>query len=719
MRKTIRRWLRGLRSGWKALHGRQQGQSLIIIILALTGLLAFVGLGIDLGLVYVERVRVSQAADAATLAAAPELPLESAAHERAKVYLQENGYDYSDATSTRLMIDDEYKSGPSEDAATTTIWIDTKYAQTGLPGQRENTANRVRVRVRQQVFMTFMQFIGFHHFPVEATAEAENVTNSDIVIVYDKSGSMEFDTLCYGCWEPSDDPYPDGDIYPLPWSTSTITSADHCANDCGPGDYEHYDGNYYVNDCNYHDTNRDEYYVVIEAEEYSRTSVEYHRWAYKYYRTFWVVQRNAYNDAEGESSVGAKGRDSRGAYLSHHPYRDAEEMKGSMGVSCTWGDLQNGEKCRRKWGDGTDVPGGPFPAPRADYDFYAPRAGDYYVWIRGQGGGDVGTQYIFWGLDGAPAGEEGGFSKGPRYDGAVSSAWDWLCLGHQSLPEGNRTLNLWAGGAGFDVDRIIITTDDGDPGNTKDFDPNNGRTDRACDPCNPRFAGRPGGHVPIPDENYYRPACDVDMRHDDIYDDEQPIRDALEAAKYFVGLLDPRLDQIGYVPYSTDMVIESELECVRRRGSTGCTPQIITDTVLAALEDTRAAGSTNIAGGIDQGIKVLSTVAPHYGRPGATHIMVLMTDGEANKYPGGCPNDPDLWPNDDEPAKDCVIHYARVARNNAIVIYAITLGPGADQALMAEVADITGGQYYHASRSEDLDEIFAELAQRIFVRLTQ
>ena len=65
MSKAVGRWLKRL---WSRVREggdtrEEQGQSLIVIILAFIGLLAFVGLAIDLGLVYVERIRVAQAAD--------------------------------------------------------------------------------------------------------------------------------------------------------------------------------------------------------------------------------------------------------------------------------------------------------------------------------------------------------------------------------------------------------------------------------------------------------------------------------------------------------------------------------------------------------------------------------------------------------------------------------------------------------------------------------
>ncbi len=701
--------------------------------MAFVGLLALVGLGVDLGLLYVERVQVGRAADAAALAAATELPLESAAHARALVYLQQNGYNHEEGdvqTSFNAYQGDTYTEDPG---GNTTIWLDTAFSRDG--GQAD-TSNRIRVRVRRKVPMNFMQFMGFSTLPAEATATAENISNIDTVIVYDESGSMEYDTLCYGCWEPSSDPdkqYPYGTIYPLHWGDQIAPPPSHCAG-WEPNDpYNPQNGGSYNcsgDDCYYEESG--DYYTIIEGEEYSYLSVDYSGWAFVPYSSLWVMQRN---------DRGSEGRDSRGGYLSHHPYANYQGSTG-LGVPCTWDDLNNGEKCRR----GMD--GGPFDAPRADYDFYAPADGDYYIWMRGQGGGSAGSDdFVFWGMDGAILGREDDFRSGAYYNGAYSGHWDWerLSKGENGnlgdahwLSEGEHTLNLWAGGAGFDVDRIIITTD-----NDIDYDddeelppsslpagdpPNNGRTDWACAPCDPRFAGRPGGQT----SPAYRPDCSIDQRFNDLYNDEEPIRSALEAAKYFIGLLDPRFDQVGYVSYDSNSDIRNELECVRRLGTTLCTEQVITDTVLDQLDNTCAGGSTNIAGGIKDGIAVLSTIDPHFGRPGAAHVMVLMTDGEANQRPDDvCDDDDTLWPkdygndgdpvpaSDDSSHKDCVIYYAQEARDNGIVIYTISLGWSADRALMEEVADITGGYHRWAPRPDRLNEIFDELYQRIFIRLIQ
>jgi len=745
----------------------EEGQSLIFVVFVFIGLLAAVGLGVDLGMFYVERVRAGQAADAAALAAASELPLEPAAHLRALAYLQDNGYDFSlDETQVAT---NTYQSGSytADPGGETTIWIDTAYARDPDSEEPVNTANRIRIRVRRQVPVYFLQFIGRGSLPVEAVAEAENISRVDTVIVYDKSGSMEFDTLCYGCWESAYDEgieYPGGNIFPLHWSDSTIDTADHCAGwDTGSGSYNcgayqtyTHDSDLDVNDCNYRDSGYfgDDYYTVIEAEEYSSIYPPYDREAWTSGQTFWVMQRN-----DKGAYYHERDRSDRGAYLSHHPFYGG-------GVSCRASDVSGaGHLCNTSQGDHV--------APQADYDFYAPASGTetYYLWIRGQGGAEG---QIFWGMDDQYLGGENSFpTTGIGYDGANSGHWDWECVGSHDLDQGKHTLNLWAGGRGFDVDRVVITTDgdncdiydeeddsdDPPPNDIADEEPNQGRTRAACSSCDPRFAGRPGGQT----SPAYRPDCSVDMRQDDLYDDEQPIRGALEAAKHFVSLLDPHFDQIGYVSYSYkedgwyQARTRSELQCVRKLGpeslddpscnpnvctpgekdsdgpcdpDCGCFSGVISNTILYELEKTTASGSTNIAHGIIKGHDVLRTGGGHFGRPGAAHIMILMTDGQANETPNNETCAADLWPpeegvtddpvkdNAEDKAADCVVHYAQLARDDGIVIYTIALGESADHALMDYVAEITGGDYLFADHPEQLEDRFEELYQRIFLRLT-
>ncbi len=565
-------------------------------------------------------------------------------------------------------------------------------------------------------------------YEVTATFVYSRTTrDADIALVFDKSGSTEFDTLCYGCWE--QDPFPSGTIYPLKWSQDGPTAT---ANHCLTGrtiDTNYYDpvsGDYFTQQDEFYRRNsgNQDYYIVIEAEEYSSydTRADYHSWQYAPYRTFWVMQRNAFNFYYG-TSVGALGRDSRGGYISHHPWPHNDKWTG-YGVSCRWDDVTsagydgNGPYCNSTDSDVLDF-GGPFPVPRVDYEFTAPSGGTYYFWIRGQGGDrDV---HVFWGVQEDtplqyPTNQESSFSTGADYDAARSSRWEWERMGSVFLQEDRKyVLSFWGGGAGFDIDRIIVTSDDTSYNlPLRDSPANNARTGWACERCDPRFAGLPGGL--LQSDGWWLPDCSVSDQSDDpIYDGEMPIQPALGAATRFVSQIDCSRDQIGYVSYSANSSIRNELECLLRLGPGGCTADVISATVTSEVYTTTAGGSTNMAAGVIDGINVLSAESGHYGRPEAAHTMILMTDGVVNVIPNDyCDDDPSLWPptswsdSQEDRAKDCVIYYALQARANGIVIHTISLGYSADMEIMQAVADLTGGTHYWAPTPDHLDDIFEE-----------
>ncbi len=71
--------------------------------------------------------------------------------------------------------------------------------------------------------------------------------------------------------------------------------------------------------------------------------------------------------------------------------------------------------------------------------------------------------------------------------------------------------------------------------------------------------------------------------------------------------------------------------------------------------------------------------------------------------------------NDDD--YDCVIYYAGQALNNNVVVYTIGLGDGARADLLEMAAETARGKYFYAPTPEDLDAIFDEILQNIYVRL--
>ena len=742
--------------------GRQRGQVLIIVAMGIFALLILVGLAVDLGLYFIERVRIARAVDAATLAAAYELPFEDAARLQALDYLRQNGYDVNEP-ETALYVDGSLVASSSSGVTETAIYLDTAMFQE-TPGDT-TTAYRIQVRVTQVVPVIFLRFAGFDNLQCAASSVAENINNLDVVIVFDKSGSMEFNTLCYGCWKKTTGvDYPGGNIYPLPWGGA----ADWDAGDSNPP--THCGPTQYLSSGGYD-------YYFIEAEEYSYNSNPYSKDVQRLGYTYWILQRTG-----RDGYTYASGRDSRmgtgagGAYIMHMPYPDMEES--GPGATCRYAEVAadidpvDGLADGKCW---SGAPGGPYPAPRVDYNF-APienRSGGYYIWVRGQtmstwDRSDDLDQRLFWGIDGVVGGSEGrsgdcgvgcetGFNRDISYGGA-NDDWEWQLLNRNGpiyWAQGvNRTLNIWAGGAAFALDRIVITTRSSSSySNHAPLQSNsgrgsaswaNGRTGWACNRCDARFAGYPTRVAELSDPsdvvNYF-PICDNaeldpdkrDRRNDDIYDDEQPIRGSVEAAKMFVGtLLDPKFDQVGYVRYSSSASIRSHLQCLRKEGE-GCDADVITETVIDELDTTYAGGSTNIADGMKDGLEVLRTGSRPAcvggtgpcGRPGANHVMIVMTDGQANQRPNDYCDDEDLYPNQpgesdsQRRARDCVMYYAYEARDSNVIIYTITLGGSADVELMQAVADLTGGVYRPADNPGELPKIFEELYDLMFLRLVQ
>lgn len=113
---------------------------------------------------------------------------------------------------------------------------------------------------------------------------------------------------------------------------------------------------------------------------------------------------------------------------------------------------------------------------------------------------------------------------------------------------------------------------------------------------------------------------------------------------------------------------------------------------------------TNIGGGMTVGREELEA----RGRKGAVKMMVLLTDGQANWANGGVNNNA---------AKQYVLNEAYLCADEGIIILTISLGAGADTALMNQVAEITAGRHFNVpggqsveEYSEDLTQIFRQVA---------
>jgi hypothetical protein len=649
---------------------------------AFVALLLIIGLAIDLGMVYIERIRLSRACDAAALAAASELPFEAEAHSRAIEALAHNGYD---VTNAEIWINDDDEAGTpyaSPEGARVKIWINTAdYQNQSLPvDQRPDTADKIRVRGRSLVRMNVMQLIGIRNAPVNWRAVAENVNNLDIVMVLDRSGSMQEDTICFGCYDPAGNIYPSGDRYPLAFPEGV-------SDPCSEADPIEDDGHIYF---------------VMEAEYYDETNQDYHREYTDPGDTYWALQRPGGDTGNcgGDQTCGSSSLDTRGAYMMHMPH-------SSFSHVYHYGDI------------GSDT-------PRLDYKVDVPAAFNndhFYLYVRGQGGQpwgvhDVDPRRLYWGVDGSPVGwaDTDDFNRYGYNEPVVGpNSWHWEELSNDVvLSQGEHTLNVWAGGIGFRLDKIIFTTDpfynpSGEgPDETHGRDPDG----YACAQCNPNYGLLVEG--------------ECDNRRDDLFDDDQPIRSLKEAAKDFVARLDPRVDQIGVVRYSTTAQIGKYLQCVERLGD-DCEDfnQAFGDVeVLDYIESLNADGGTNIPDGFRRAIDVF---ADEDSRGTAAHIIILMTDGQTNEVDGldsACYADqtqwePDVNQNEQDRSRDCVVYFTHQAKELGYIVYTISLGAQADIDLLQYVADETGGQHYNAPRADDLSAIFQAIADHIFLRLIE
>lgn len=99
-------------------------------------------------------------------------------------------------------------------------------------------------------------------------------------------------------------------------------------------------------------------------------------------------------------------------------------------------------------------------------------------------------------------------------------------------------------------------------------------------------------------------------------------------------------------------------------------------------------GNTNIAAGIDQGVSAL--LDNNNGRRLAEKIMFVLTDGRATN--------------------NLTLSAAERAADQGIKISTITFSVDADQDLMRRVAAIGNGIQFHANTSDELAEVFRQLA---------
>ncbi len=140
--------------GRKSRVAREEGQSIVILAMAMVGLLVFAGLAVDAGVVYVTSVRLSRAVDSAALAGVVELPYESS------------------ITSTALADDRAQQFLAANEIWPTAAITGTEFFQSGRQGGIFGTY-RYLITATHQANLYFLPLVNFDYVRLTDSAVAE------------------------------------------------------------------------------------------------------------------------------------------------------------------------------------------------------------------------------------------------------------------------------------------------------------------------------------------------------------------------------------------------------------------------------------------------------------------------------------------------------------------------------------------------------------------
>lgn len=150
----------------KAINGKQQsGQSIVLITFMIIGLLAFVGIAVDVGFVYARRSQLSKAVDAAALAAVTEVESVS--------FLDNANFRAGQFLKANLPVAIEYNSG-TPPADPPVIYYQSSAAEGDL-GEYEYT-----ITATWPVELYFLKVIGWQMTPIAGSATAAYFPVTDI-----------------------------------------------------------------------------------------------------------------------------------------------------------------------------------------------------------------------------------------------------------------------------------------------------------------------------------------------------------------------------------------------------------------------------------------------------------------------------------------------------------------------------------------------------------
>jgi len=172
-----------IRSTKKRLSRMERGQVLVVVAFAIVGIIAIVGLALDVGVMFIENARLRRAVDSAALAAALQFregyqmsDLDSSAIE----FLRLNGIQDPNAFVQICM-----NPAPAPE--------DPDYINFNEDLCTDPARKLVRVVATGTAYLAFLPVIGIDHAPIAAEATSETAS-VDVVLVIDRSESMTWKT---------------------------------------------------------------------------------------------------------------------------------------------------------------------------------------------------------------------------------------------------------------------------------------------------------------------------------------------------------------------------------------------------------------------------------------------------------------------------------------------------------------------------------------------
>ncbi len=202
------------------LQKREKGQVLVIMGLIFIGLIAVIGLAIDLGLVFVANSRLNRAVDAAALAATSEFKRNYRIDDmRAAARQMLSLNDINDTNTINIDVD-----------TCSTIPDDTELCT-------DPPRKLVRVVVQQDVPLYFLSVVGVRTAPLEVRALSE-AASLDVMVVVDRSQSMAGDAPDGSTYQDpklcnESDPDGLGNSGP-PWDGTFTQGPDYLPGECHP-----------------------------------------------------------------------------------------------------------------------------------------------------------------------------------------------------------------------------------------------------------------------------------------------------------------------------------------------------------------------------------------------------------------------------------------------------------------------------------------------------